>query len=71
MSAGTAAKSMSSSIIFLSQLFLWSWRYAITPVIPKNGSQPATLAHLQFDSGVKVGRAGMSAGKKNASSISQ
>ena len=39
--------------------------------MPNSGSQPATLAHLQLDSGVKVGIAGISAGKKNARIISQ
>ena len=69
LSAGIAAKSMSSTISFLSQSRRRSCRYAITPVMPNSGSHPATLAHLQLDSGVKVGIAGISAGKKKANKV--
>ena len=68
---GTIANSIKRQISFFIQSRFLSCKYAITPVIPNRGSHPATEAHLQFDSGVKVGIAGISAGKKNASTDSQ
>ena len=40
------------------------WNQAMTPVIPNRGSQAPSEAHLEPESGVKLGRAGKSGGKK-------
>lgn len=35
----------------------------MVPVMPNSGTQAAILAHFEFESGVKFGRAGISGGK--------
>ena len=53
--------------IFFSQCFRRSCSQPITPVMPNRGSQAPKEDHLDSESGVKLGRAGRSSGKKKHS----
>ena len=53
----------------LSQCFLRRCKNAITPVMLNSGSHAPSEAHLDSESGVKLGRAGISGGKKKHSRI--
>ena len=50
--------------IFFSQCLRCICSQPMTPVMPNRGSQAPKEAHLEPESGVKLGRAGRSGGKK-------
>ena len=52
---------------FFSQCFRCSCSHPMTPVMLNRGSQAPREAHFDSDSGVKLGRAGRSGGKKKHS----
>ena len=64
---GTRAMRKQRNSIRLTQCRRRVCSQPMTPVMPKRGSQAPREAHLEPESGVKLGRAGMSGGKKKHS----
>ena len=64
MRKGTNAIRNKIQMNFFSQCFRRICSQPITPVMPNKGSQAPSDDHLELESGVKLGRAGRSGGKK-------
>ena len=69
MSTGTSAIVNKTGRNLRSQCGRRRCKKAMTPVMLNRGSHAPSEAHLASDSGVKLGRAGISGGKKKHSNI--